>query len=105
MRKAIIRKSRKRYFNAPLHVRKKQVKAPLSPELRKEQKKKNIIVKKGYKVKVVRGAHKGKEGQVLRVSYMKRMIYVESITKPNSRGDDKPVPIHPSNTMVISIKG
>ncbi len=105
MRSATRRKSRKNYFRAPIHERRKQVKAPLSSELRKELKKRNSVVKKGYTVKVMRGSHKGKEGRVIRVSYMKRLIYIEGITRPNARGEDKPTPIHPSNVVITSIKG
>jgi large subunit ribosomal protein L24 len=51
----------------------------------------------------MRGDFKGKEGKVVKVSYKKVRIYVEGITRKNSRGQEKLVPIHPSKVMIISL--
>ncbi|MEM4295827.1 MAG: 50S ribosomal protein L24 [Candidatus Anstonellales archaeon] len=80
------RKERKKIFSMPLHKRRKLLHA-----------------KKGYKVKIMRGAFKGKEGNVIKVSYKKARIYIEGITKHDARGKEKLIPIHPSNVMILSI--
>ncbi len=103
MRKAIKRKMRKAYFTAPIHVRRKQVTALLSPELRKKVGKRSAVVKKGYKVKILRGSSKGKEGEVLKVSYVKRKVFIEGITHINSRGEEKLRGISPSNVMITKM--
>ena len=105
MRKARARKERKKVFTAPIHVRRKFVHAPLSKELRKEKGKRSMLVKKGYKVRVLRGSHKGKEGLVIRVSHVRGKVYVEGITTTTARGQEKPMGISPSNVMIISLGG
>ena len=54
------RKQRKYAANAPLHLRKKFVSANLSKDLRKKQGKRNIPLRKGDIVKIMRGKFKGK---------------------------------------------
>jgi large subunit ribosomal protein L24 len=103
MRLASRRKERKKIFNMPLHKRKVLLHAALSKELKEKLKKNAIHVKKGYRVKIMRGDFKGKEGKVVKVSYKKVRIYVEGITRKNSRGQEKLVPIHPSKVMIISL--
>jgi large subunit ribosomal protein L24 len=51
----------------------------------------------------MRGDFKGKEGKVVKVSYKKVRIYVEGITRKNSRGQEKLIAIHPSKVMIISL--
>ncbi|MEM4296642.1 MAG: 50S ribosomal protein L24 [Candidatus Anstonellales archaeon] len=97
------RKERKKIFSMPLHKRRKLLHAHLSKELKQKYKKRALAIKKGYKVKIMRGAFKGKEGNVIKVSYKKARIYIEGITKHDARGKEKLIPIHPSNVMILSI--
>ena len=104
MRLAVRRKERKKLYTMPLHKRKVLLHAALSKELKEKLKKNATHVKKGYKVKIMRGNFKGKEGTVVKVSYKKVRIYVEGITRKNARGREKFVPIHPSNVMIVSLQ-
>ncbi|MEM4738276.1 MAG: 50S ribosomal protein L24, partial [Acidilobaceae archaeon] len=56
------RKQRLALFTAPLHTRQKLMSAPLSPELREKYGVKNLPVRKGDKVRIMRGDFKGHEG-------------------------------------------
>ena len=49
------RKQRKYRHNAPLHIRNKMMAAPLSKELKTKYKKRNITVRVGDKVKILKG--------------------------------------------------
>ena len=49
------RKQRKYLANAPLHIKRKMLGVNLSKELRKKYKKRNIVIRKGDIVKVIRG--------------------------------------------------
>ena len=105
MRKARARKDRKRRFRAPIHQKKKFLHVTLSKELRAQKGKRAMLVKKGYRVRVLRGKHRGKEGLVIKVSHVKAKVYVEGITATTARGQEKPVPISPSNLMIVSLGG
>ena len=97
------RKQRKRHFNTPLHERHKKMAAPLSPELKKKYKKNNIPVRKGDKVKILRGDFKEHEDEVLEVDLKRYVIYVKGITNKKLSGEEVPRPIHPSNVMITEL--
>ena len=97
------RKQRKAFFNAPLHVRQKMMSAPLSPELREKYGIRNLPVRKGDKVRIMRGDFKGHEGKVVKVDLRRMKIYVEGVTIKRSDGTPVFRPIHPSNVMIIEL--
>ncbi len=98
------RKVRKRMiYQAPLHVKAKQLVAPLSKELQKELGIKRLRVRKGDTVLIVRGSYKGIEGRVVRVSVKKCRIYVEGATRTKSDGTEIYVPIHPSKVVITKL--
>lgn len=97
------RKKRKFLREAPLHKRRKMISATLSKELREKYKRRNLPVRKGDKVKVMRGEHKGKVGEVMRVDTKKYKIYIDGITIKKASGEEVPRPIHPSNVMITSL--
>ena len=69
------RKQRKYRYNAPLNIKSKFMSSHLSKELKAKYNKRNIEVRKGDTVKVVRGQYKGKTGKVDRVSIKKTKAY------------------------------
>jgi len=97
------RKQRKAYFNAPLHARQKLLSAPLSPELREKYGVKRLPVRKGDKVRIMRGDFKGKEGTVARVDVKRLALFIDGVTI--EKADKTPVfrPIHPSNVMIVQL--
>lgn len=94
---------RKLYYNAPLHIRRNQMHAHLSKELRTKLGKRSLLVKTGDTVMVTRGTHKTKQGKVARLNYTKRAVYIEGITLRNAKGDEVSKAIPPSNLMIIKI--
>ena len=97
------RKQRKYIYNAPLHVRKKFLRAMLSKELREKYGVRNVTVRKGDTVMILRGKFRGHVGKVVEVDYKKIRVYVEGATLKNSRGEEKYYPIHPSKLMIIEL--
>jgi len=98
------RKVRKRMmYNAPLHVKAKQLAAPLSEELQKEYGVQRLRVRKGDTVLVVRGSFKGHEGRVVKVNVKKVRMYVEGATRVRSDGREVYVPIHPSKVVITKL--
>jgi len=98
------RKQRKYRVNAPLHIKRKLVSAHLSEELRKQHKKRSFPVRKGDKVKVLRGVFKGTIGEIERVSYKKTKVYIKGVEKKKKDGTSQTkIPIDASNVIVLSL--
>ncbi len=96
-------KQRKYRYNAPLHVKSKFLRVTLSENLRKEYKRRNIRVRKGDVVKVLRGDFKGKTGSVAKVDTKKIKVYSDKIVKRKTNGEEYMVPLEPSNLMIIEL--
>lgn len=94
---------RKKYFSAKIHEKKKTLHVHLSKELRKNIKKRAIGVRKGDRVKIMRGKFAGKEATVARVSVVDRVVFLEGFNRKNSRGKEVMLKFHPSNLMLISL--
>jgi large subunit ribosomal protein L24 len=97
------RTARKKRALAPLHARGKFLHSHLSRELREKMKKRSMRIRKGDKVKIVRGNFKGKEGKVARVDLKKCKIFIEGITRKKARGQEILVPIDPSNVIITEL--
>ncbi len=97
------RKKRKELANKPLHKRRKEMSVHLSKELREKYGKRNIPVRTGDKVKVMRGTFKGKEGKVVEVDLKRYRVKVEGIVRKKADGTEVLVPIHPSNLMITEL--
>ncbi len=96
-------KQRYFYYNAPLHIRRKFMTAPLSKELRKKYKVRNLPVRKGDVVEIVRGDFSGIKGEVIDVDYKKVRIYVKGATIRKADGSEVYYPIHPSKVVIVKL--
>lgn len=97
------RKQRKYRYNAPLHVKQKFVHAHLSKELRKRYKKRGIGLKKGDKVKIVRGQFRKHIGSVERIDLKKTRVYVSGIEVTKKDGSKTTYPIDPSKLIITEL--
>lgn len=97
------RKQRKYRYNAPLHVKQKFVSTHLSKDLRKKYKKRNVNLRKGDSVKVMRGQFKNKSGKVDEVDVKKTSVYVDGIEIVKRDGTKSRYPIHPSNLIITEV--
>ncbi len=97
------RKQRKYRYNAPLHVKQKFVHAHLSKELRKRYKKRRIGLKKGDKVKIVRGQFRKHTGSVERIDLKKTRVYVSGTDVTKKDGSKTTYHIDPSNLIITEL--
>jgi large subunit ribosomal protein L24 len=97
------RKQRKYVANAPLHLRKKFVSINLAKELRKKQGKRNIVAKKGDKVRVFNGRFKGKTGKIISINLKTSKIIVEELNVKKMDGSKASVKMQPSNLQIIEL--
>lgn len=96
-------KQRKMLYQAPDHVRRRFFAAPLSSELAASQGVKNLPVRSGDTIRVMRGDHKGLEGKISRVDRKEYRVFVEGLTREKVDGTAIPVAIHPSKVMLTSL--
>jgi len=97
------RKQRKYVYNAPLHIRQKFIHANLSKELREKYNRRNLGLRVGDTVKIMRGKFKGKIAKVSRINLKKLKIYLEGITRKKSDGREVQVPMRASNLQIVSL--
>lgn len=97
------RKQRKYRYNAPLHIRQTFISANLSKELRKKYGKRNVPLKKGDIVKIMRGNFKKKTGKVTKVNLKKTKVNVEGINLTKKDGTKVFYPLSPSNLQIIEL--
>lgn len=96
-------KQRKYAANAPLHTKRKMLSSRLSKELTTKHSKRNVIVKKGDKVKIMRGNFKNHSGTVERVLTKLIRVYVEGAQRVKRDGSKAYYPIHPSSLMIMEL--
>lgn len=97
------RKQRKYVYNLPDHLRGEQLNVHLSKPLHEKHGIRALRVRKGDKVKVLRGTHKGKEGKVERVDVDNYRVIVEKIETKKLQGGAAPYPLRPSNLLIIDL--
>merc|ERR1712228_327712 len=99
------RKQRARHFNAPSHIRRKIMSAPLSKDLRQKHNVRSLPIRKDDEVMVVRGHYKGQQtGRVTSVYRKKFVIHVERMQREKVNGTTVQVGIHPSNCVITKLK-
>jgi len=97
------RKQRKYLANAPLHIKRKFLSINISKELRKKYGRRNIPVRKGDKIRVMRGKFKGKDGKVMEIITRISKVIVEGIQIKKQDGSKVNVKLQPSNLQIIEL--
>jgi large subunit ribosomal protein L24 len=97
------RKQRKYLYNLPLHRRRKLLSCLLSKELRERYGRRNVPVRSGDTVVVMRGKYRGTKAKVVDVDYKKIKVYLENISRKNTQGKEVLVGFHPSNLMIVDL--
>ena len=99
------RKARRIHHNAPSHIRRRIMSAPLSKDLRTKYGVRSIPVRKDDEVQVVRGHNKGQQvGKIVQCYRKKYVIHVERIQREKANGASVYIGIHPSNVVVVKLK-
>merc|ERR1712203_1350976 len=99
------RKNRKAYFNAPSHIRRVFMSAPLSKELKSKYNVRSMPIRKDDEVQIVRGHFKGQQvGKVVQVYRKKFVVHIERIQREKANGATVYVGIHPSKVLIVKLK-
>lgn len=97
------RNQRKARRNAPLHIRENLIRANLSKELREKYDRRNMPVRVGDKVKIMKGSYKGKISKVMFVNHTTLKVNLEDIKRKKSDGREVHVPFQSSNLQIVSL--
>ena len=96
------RKQVKFRANAPNHIKKTFMGSTLDKPLRTKYGRRNIEVRKGDEVKIMRGKFKGKQGKVGDVDIKNTRIQVDGIQRAGKGGGEKLITwFHPSKVKII----
>lgn len=97
-------KQRKYRANAPLHIQLNLRSAKLSEELAKEHKAKTAPVRVGDEVRIMRGVHKGKTGEVSAIhAYKPERVIIEGFDVIRRDGQKRTISFHTSNLMITDL--
>lgn len=94
------RKQRKYRANAPLHIRRKFMSANLSKTLKQRHGKKNFPLRKGDKVKIMKGKFKKKTGKIELIDLKRLRTTIEGLNRTKKDGTKIKVYFSPSNLQI-----
>ncbi len=95
------RKQRKALYTAPLHKQQKTMHAHVAKELRAKLKTRSMQIRKGDKVKIMRGKFAKTTGKVLNVNLKRQFITVEGALLKKQGGKETFVKIQPSKVLIL----
>lgn len=96
-------KQRKYRAKAPLHLRSKLLSVNLGKALRAKYGKRTIRIRSGDKVKIMRGAHKGKEVKIDRVDMKRLKVFSSKIMIKKKAGANVEIALEPSNLSIVTL--
>ncbi len=94
------RKQRKYLHNLPKHLQQQQMAATLSKDLRTKYGKRNIEVRMGDEVAVMRGKFKKRVGKIIDVDLNNRKISIEGLQNTKRDGSKTAIWFYPSKVMI-----
>jgi len=97
------RKQRKYLANAPLHIRHKFLSSHLSKVLREKYSKRNLPLRKGDEVLIMRGSFRKKKAKVISINLKKSRVTLEGIQRSKKDGTKVNVYFHPSVLQIHSL--
>jgi len=106
MKKAGYKKSstaRKRRYQAPNHIKRRFLSAPLSPSLRSQHGTRAMPVVTDDTVTITKGDRKLTEAKVLRVDTDEARVFLEGVTRTRMDGSSVHIPIRTGNVMITKL--
>jgi large subunit ribosomal protein L24 len=94
---------RKQQRNAPNHIKRKFLSAPLSPNLKTQYGARTMPVIEEDTVSITKGDRKLTEGKIIRVNTSERKVYIEGVTRSRLDGSTVQIPIRAENIMITKL--
>jgi len=95
---------RKQQKNAPIHIRRRYISAPLSPNLKTQYGARTMPIIEEDTVTITKGDRKLTEGKVLRVNTKNSKVYIEGVTRTRLDGSTVQLPVRAENVMITKLK-
>ncbi|MFP4115857.1 MAG: 50S ribosomal protein L24 [Candidatus Aenigmatarchaeota archaeon] len=95
------KKQRKEVSRTPLHRRQRKVSALLERSLREEFDRRNLPLRSGDEVRIMKGDFKGTEDEVHEVDLRKQKVTLEDLNVEKVDGTEVRPKIDPSNLMIL----
>lgn len=96
-------KQRKYRANSPLHARRNLLAAPLAPDLKAKYGRRNLTVREGDTVRIMRGEFRGMTGKVSSVDAKGETVYVDGAGRIRKDGTKSFFPLRASSLMLTEI--
>jgi large subunit ribosomal protein L24 len=96
-------KQRKYRLNSPLHAKREFVSVSLAPELRKRYGTRNITLRKGDTVKVLKGDFRSLIGKVNSIDIRRTEVYVDGAERVRKDGTKSFFPLEPSCLLITEV--
>ena len=96
-------KQRKFRMNAPLHIKRSSLAAPLSKELARKYGTKTVSLREGDRAEVAKGEFSGITGNVNAVSLKKGVVFVDGVGRVRKDGTKSFFPLRPSNLSITEL--
>ncbi len=96
-------KQRKYVSRAPLHIKSKMLVAHLADDLAKKIGRRSARVRKGDRVKVMKGQFSDKTGKVDKVDLKNMKVFVEGLEIQKKEGTKVRVPVAVSSIMITEL--
>ena len=97
------RTERKRLYNLPVHLARRQISSHLSDDLMKKFGRRTVVLRVGDTVKVMRGDFAGTTGKVLALDTRARKVEVEGVTVEKADKTKVPRRVDASNCLVTKL--
>ena len=97
------RRQRKAAFEAHSFQRRRRMTVPLSRELRKRYGRRNVPLRKGDTVRILRGSYVGREERVARIDRRSYSVTLDNITLKTREQKLKPLPIKTTHLLAIRL--
>lgn len=97
------RKQRKYRYHAPLHLAQRKFHVHLIKPLREKYHTRNIMLRKGDTVKIMKGQFARKEGSVERLTLRREQVLVHGMEIIKKDGTKVLYPFHPSALQIVQL--
>jgi len=94
---------RKQQKNAPIHIRRKYLSAPLSPSLKSQYGTRTLTVIESDTITITKDDRKLTEGKVLRVDTKEGKLYIEGLTRTRLDGSAVQIPVRAENVTITKL--
>jgi large subunit ribosomal protein L24 len=97
------RKQRAAMYNRHNVEKRRQLRAPLSTELRTRYARRNITIRKGDTARIISGSFEGREERVAKVNVRDGTVTLDNVTLKKADAKLKPLPLKPAHLVLTRL--